>query len=621
MIKIWYYGDDKTVKTEFQTLVADYFTIEDFISYEEMGLGAILLIDMRKLNSLDWTQCWPDFLAYPRSLLTRNIKVIAIVDENYLDNVIHMLECSFADYFKYPFSHKSRLISTLKNTIRNIEKDQELTSLYQIGVELSTEQNLDVLIKKILNTTLEHTNADSGSIYLVTDERDPFTGEQLMQFQHSVSYTLGERYTKIKMPINDKSIVGYSINHGVTLNVLDAYNLPPDSPYRFNETLDKKNNYKSKTILCVPMFDHNNKVIGAIQLINKKSKANVKLTSEAVVDNYVLPFDYKGKNLIMSLSGQASIAIENGLLNKEIQDLFESFVSASIIAVESRDPTTGGHSRRVSELTVAIANLINITNEGPLADLHFSQQQLKVITYAGLLHDFGKIGIPEKVLVKAKKLYIDEMSIIKTRLRLYEYNQFVNSNDYSTENAQKITAEVEELRKAINQANEPGFLPPEVADKLKTANETEINFLDGETEKVLSDEEYTKLVYSRGSLSAEEYEIMKSHVEHSYNFLSKIVWPAGLQDIPRIARAHHEKLDGSGYPLGLKGDEIPIEAQIMCIADIFDALTSSDRPYKQKMPIERALQILKAEASQGKINKDILQLMIDSMIYHLILDK
>jgi HD-GYP domain-containing protein (c-di-GMP phosphodiesterase class II) len=160
----------------------------------------------------------------------------------------------------------------------------------------------------------------------------------------------------------------------------------------------------------------------------------------------------------------------------------------------------------------------------------------------------------------------------------------------------------------------------DVKSLLRTANETDIVHLNGESEKVLTDEEFTRLMYSRGSLSSEEYDIMKSHVEHSYDFLSRIVWPVGLTNIPTIARAHHEKLDGSGYPLGLKGDEIPIEAQIMCIADIFDALTANDRPYKNRMPTERALMILKMEAQQGKINKDILDLMINSMIYQIILD-
>ncbi|MBP5450318.1 MAG: HD domain-containing protein, partial [Spirochaetales bacterium] len=525
-----------------------------------------------------------------------------------------------SDYFKYPYSHKARIISTLQNTMRDIIYDKEISDLYRIGTELSTESNLDILIEKILEASLKQTNADEGSFYLVTDDKDPQTGERLMQFEHSVGRTLPKRYKKVKLPINDQSIVGYAIKHGACIKIADVYKLPPNAAYHFNDSIDRKYNYRSKSMLVIPMINHKNQIIGAIQLLNKRKVNNIQLTSPEIVEKYVIPFDIKSERMIQSIGGQASIAVENDLLYQEIQNLFESFVNASVIAVESRDPSTGGHSRRVSKLTTAIANLINITKDGPLANIHFTEEELKTISYAGLLHDFGKIGIPEKILIKAKKLFTDEMYLIQRRINIHEYSQYVQSGNYTQTSSEDIIAETEKLRKAIYNANEPGLMTDDVKSMLKTANETDIVYLNGDREKVLTDEEYTRLMYSRGSLSSEEYDIMKSHVEHSYDFLSRIVWPVGLTNIPTIARAHHEKLDGSGYPLGLKGDEIPIEAQIMCIADIFDALTANDRPYKNRMPTERALMILKMEAQQGKINKDILDLMINSMIYQIILD-
>ena len=620
MVKIWFYSQDESIKAEMQALIEGKWELHNYRPNTIIDENSILLVDMRGIEDLNWQQRWPDMLSYPQALMANNIRVIAIVNESYLDNVLYLLDDGFSDYFKYPYSHRSRIISTLQNTMRDIIYDKEITDLNRIGLELSTESNIDTLIEKILEASLKQTNADEGSLYLVTRETDQQTGEKLMQFEHSVGRTLPKRYMKMKLPINDQSIVGYAIKHGACVKIADVYNLPPNAAYRFNDTIDRKYNYRSKSMLVIPMINHKNQIIGAIQLINKRRIENIQLTSEEIIDKYVIPFDAKSVATIQSICGQASIAVENDLLYKDIQDLFESFVNASVIAVESRDPSTGGHSRRVSELTTAIANLINITKDGPFANIHFSEEELKTIRYAGLLHDFGKIGIPEKILVKAKKLFSDEMYLIQRRINVHEYSQYVQSGNYTAASSEAIIAETEKLRKAIYDANEPGMMTDEVKSMLKEANETDIVHLNGDREKVLSDEEYTRLMYSRGSLSSEEYEIMKSHVEHSYDFLSRIVWPVGLTNIPTIARAHHEKLDGSGYPLGLKGDEIPIEAQIMCIADIFDALTANDRPYKNRMPTERALMILKMEAQQGKINKDILDLMINSMIYQIILD-
>ena len=620
MVKIWFCGQDESIKAEMKQLVADKWELHNYVPGTTIERDSILLIDLRELDDLNWRRLWPDNLAYRQALISINIRVVAIISEAYLDNILYLLDDGFSDYFKYPYSHKARIISTLQNTMRDIIYDRELSELYRIGAELSTESNLDSLIEKILEASLKQTNADEGSFYLVTGETDPKTGERLMQFEHSVGRTLPRRYKKVKIPINDQSIAGYSIKYGACIKIDDVYKLSPNAAYKFNDSIDRKYNYRTKSMLVTPMINHKNQIIGAIQLINKRKIDNIQLTSQEIVDKYVIPFDAKSETTIQSIGGQASIAIENDLLYKEIQDLFESFVNASVIAVESRDPSTGGHSRRVSELTTAIANMINITKDGPLANIHFSDEELKTIRYAGLLHDFGKIGIPEKILVKAKKLYADEMYLIQRRINVHEYSKYVQSGSYTAASSEAIIAETEKLRKAIYDANEPGMMTDEVKAMLKTANETDITHLNGEREKVLSDEEYTRLMYSRGSLSAEEYDIMKSHVEHSYDFLSRIVWPVGLTNIPSIARAHHEKLDGSGYPLGLKGDEIPFGAQIMCIADIFDALTANDRPYKHRMPTERALQILKMEARQGKINKDILDLMINSMIYQIILD-
>jgi HD-GYP domain-containing protein (c-di-GMP phosphodiesterase class II) len=293
-------------------------------------------------------------------------------------------------------------------------------------------------------------------------------------------------------------------------------------------------------------------------------------------------------------------------------------MDASVNAVESRDPSTAGHSRRVSKLSVAIANHMNLIDQGVFENINFSINDLKVIKYAALLHDFGKIGITERILLKAKKLFDEELTLIEQRLELLKYTLF-RYQDYRE--PEKILSEVNAFKEAIFKANEPGFMGDEIKHQLKRVAELEVECLDSTRIPLLHEKEYQKLLYSRGSLSNDEYEVMKSHVEHTYNFLNLIRWPKGLEKIPEIARYHHEKLDGSGYPTGIQGNEIPLESQIMGIADIFDALTSSDRPYKVRMPLDKAISILYQEAREGKINIDIVDLMVDNEIYKIILDQ
>ncbi|HOF00822.1 MAG TPA: HD domain-containing phosphohydrolase [Spirochaetota bacterium] len=625
MSVIYYSGADDQVKSDLKKILSVNHIFEDFTTYSNLEEHSALIVNFTKLKDLKWEKFWPSKLPAPKGLLMNNVHSIGIVEHNFPSLAMKLLDDGFSDFFQYPF-YEPRVIGALMNTARDIEYEKELSSLYQIGIDLSSQSDLEILLQKILKTSLDFTNSDGGSIYLVLKEINSETGEKMMQFERSMSDTLGERYQKVKMPINNKSLAGYVINTGKSLNILDAYKIPKSLPYKFNSSFDKKNNYRSKTMIVVPMINHNGEIIGAIQLINKKKNRSIKLIGEDTVKKNVVEFDHKSELLIRSLGSQATIAIENARLYQEIQALFESFMEASVSAVESRDPSTAGHSRRVSKLSVAMANLINFTDNGPLKNVKFSQDDIRALNYAGLLHDFGKIGIPEKILLKDKKLHIEEILGIEGRMETLKYHLFLNGNKAKKNSeidklVNEIISNVDDLKNAILSANEPGFITEEVADKLKKAKETDVVYLDKKTSSALSDEEYNRLLHSRGSLSSEEYEIMKSHVDFSYKFLNLIVWPKGLEKVPEIARAHHEKLDGSGYPQGLKGSQIPLESQIMSIVDIFDALTSSDRPYKNRISVDKALDILKKEAADKKINKDILDLMIESLIYEIILEK
>jgi len=620
MAVLYFYGDNPKIKKELKDIVSQKNIFLEYTSFSDLEDNSLVFVDFTNIGKRKWKDIYPKDLPLPKELEINNIRVIAIIlKEN--DNVIlDLLDNEFSDFIEYPFFYP-RVLATFLNTIRDIEYEKELSSLYQIGIDLSSQADLEKLLEEILKTAQDFTNSDGGSIYLVLKEHDKSSGEKLMQFEISISDTLGKRYEKIKMPINTNSLAGYVITTGKNLNIIDTYSISEDLPYKFNSSFDKENNYRSKSILVVPMVNHKGEIIGAIQLINRKKDRNVILDSKEKIEEFVIDFDHKCELLIRSLGSQATIAIENARLYKEIQDLFESFMEASINAVESRDPTTAGHSRRVSKLSVAIAEYINMINDGPLKDVKFSDDDIKCIKYAGLLHDFGKIGIPEKILLKATRLFSEEISNIDSRIELLKYNIYLEEKESELNSFLDLLKKIEELRNAIYAANQPStYVDQSLAEKLKEANETEVKLLDQKKIALLKLEEYEKLVNAKGSLSRDEYKIMQTHVEYSYKFLNLIKWPKGLERIPLIARCHHEKMDGSGYPLGITANMIPLESQIMCIADIFDALISSDRPYKHRITPQKAIEILQKEANDGKINKDILEVMVREEIYKIIIE-
>lgn len=620
-MKIYVRTDNDKLYSDVAELINSYskYNIEivkDF-TYEIIEGDSLIIYDFQTAgDDDDWKNFWNKSIPFPAKLKIDNIKVIGIVAEDTDTLPMSLIDDSFFDFVKYPL-YPARLKGIINKAVRDIKEEKDLISLYKIGIDLSTESNLDKLLNNILKAAMDFTDSDGGSIYLALDDIDPETGDKLMQFEQSSSDTLGEIYSKFKIPVNTSSLSGYVVATGKSLSISDVYDIHEDVPYKINSSFDKKNKYTTKSMLVVPMINHRNEIIGALQLINRKRDRAAKLLTHKDVDKYVIDYDHKCELIIRSLGSQATVSIETARLTKQLHDLFESFMNASVIAVESRDPSTAGHSRRVSKLSVAIAQHINLSSKDAFYDIDFSVNDLLSIKYAGLLHDFGKIGVNEKILLKAKKLFEEDIQIIDSRLELYKYYLFAN---HAYPEIDPILQSVNNLKNAIHKANEPGKIDAESAEIINKNLNDEIKLLDNTPEKILTESEYNKLVNSRGSLSNEEYEIIKSHVEHTYKFLSLIEWPTGLEKVPVIARFHHEKLDGSGYPMGLRGHMIPLESQIMCIADIFDALIASDRPYKTKMSIEKALSILQEEADQGKINQSILDLFIEDEIYNLIVE-
>src|SRR5438105_14645024 len=306
-----------------------------------------------------------------------------------------------------------RVIEQLDDAL--VRKSQELHELNSIGVALSAQRDINKLLELILAKARDITAADAGSLYLVERHENDAAAEDQLSFELTQNASVVYPFKKSKMPLSEASIAGYAALTGQIVNVADAYHLPAGSPFKVSRSFDEKSGYRTKSMLVVPMRDHQDTVIGVVQLINKKRDPRMVLQPVSLVEESVVPFTSVDEELVTSLASQAAVAFENARLIQDMKDLFESFVTASVTAVESRDPTTSGHSRRVATLTVGIAETLDTVEAGPFREVRFTRDQLQEIRYASLLHDFGKVGVREKVLIKGKKLYIGELLLIRQR--------------------------------------------------------------------------------------------------------------------------------------------------------------------------------------------------------------
>ena len=316
-------------------------------------------------------------------------------------------------------------------------------------------------------------------------------------------------------------------------------------------------------------------------------------------------------------------------LKEDIEKLFEGFVQASVVAIEARDPSTSGHSSRVAELSVGLAEAVNRTPNGAYGELIFSDQQIRELRYASLLHDFGKVGVREQVLTKARKLEPERLERILQRLYQRDLEAVASrvqdawrqGKPFDPEYAQMVLAahraESQRIADLVNRCNEPKVLTQEVVEAMDELHDLGFSHWGGLSSKILEPEDISALRIPRGSLSKEERDEINSHVSHTYRFLSQIPWTAPFMQLPEIAYAHHERLNGMGYPRGLKADQIPAQSKLMAIADVYDALVAADRPYKAAVTVPRSLEILEAEANAGLLDKDILKMFIDGRIFEL----
>jgi len=509
------------------------------------------------------------------------------------------------------------LIATLRSAAATLGARDELRAargeserLIQIGLALTTERDVTRLQQTIVRSARELTRADSGSLYLLDSDAN---GERVLRF--AVAQTGPDdagTYLGAVLPLSRTSISGYVALTGETVRIDDAYRVPPGAEYRVNRSFDDANGYRTMSVLAVPMRDHEDAIVGVLMLINRKPEFGLVLTSRAHTEEVVQPFQPRDEYVLRSLASQAGVALENKDLLDSIQDLFEQFVRASVKAIEVRDASTQGHSSRVAELTVRQAEAVNAVQTGAFADLNFDQDQLREMRYASLLHDFGKVAVPEYIFGKAKKLPEGRIDAIRLR--------FLLAMEQTAD--QRLRAELRELLGAVENANEPRVVSAEVGGVLDALARMTYRDVDGER-PLLGAEELDFLHIPRGSLSSEERRTMEQHVTQSFYFLREIPWSkTPWRHVPEMAYGHHEHLDGTGYPRGLKGVQIVPQVRMLTISDIFDALTANDRPYKPAMSVERALDILVREfADRGKVDRDLLDLFIAKRVYAPVIEK
>ena len=531
------------------------------------------------------------------------------------------------------FHHAASIAGERHARLDEAERRRELGELTDVGVALSVERDLVKLLDLILTQARRLTSSDAGSLYLT--ERDDDGVAQSLRFRFAQNFTLPAlSLRESSVPIDHSSVAGYVASTAKPLVIPDVYLLSSDVTYKQNRSFDERINYRTKSMLVIPMKTHKDEVIGVLQLINRKRNPDTRLLSAEITEAEVLPYDARAVELVTALASQAAVGIENSRLYEDIERLFEGFVTAAVTAIESRDPTTSGHSSRVATLTVGLAEAVDRGGEGSYLGVRFSREQLRELRYAGLLHDFGKVGVREQVLVKQKKLYPQDMDLIRNRFAFlmqaadlaYEHERaeylIAHGRDGYTQALERMNEDRRTKRErlhhfldAVTKANEPTLLAEGGFEELTELSLQMYTDFDGIHKPLLGDDELRFLIIRRGNLDERERREIESHVTHTYRFLDQIPWTRELRNIPRIAFGHHEKLNGRGYPRSISAEEIPVQTRMMTISDIFDALTAADRPYKRAVPLARALDILHAEAKDGMLDAELLKTFVDAKVF------
>ena len=501
----------------------------------------------------------------------------------------------------------------------------QIKKLSDIGRALSGVYDLNTLLEMIVDQARSFTNADAGTLYIVEDNTLRFQIVQNDSLKIRMGGKTGETIPFPPVELKESNVSAFVALKGVSVNIPDVYDTDLfdfTGPKKF----DQSTGYRSKSMLVVPMRNHDNDVIGVLQLLNATNPLN----------NEVIAFSQDYENLSESLASQAAVSITNAKLISNMTELFEAFVKVMANAIDEKAPVTGGHIRRVADLTLTMADVIHELKEGVFKDKKFTPDQMYELRIAAYMHDIGKVTSPVEIVEKAKKLQTIFDRIHYIRLRMAYISQKVQlegqeakikilqngSDPEQLKTLEKTThdqlEELKEIREFINKCNEPGeFLEDETLDRLKELSQKTYIDDEGEQQPLITEDELVNLSIRRGSITEKERGKMQDHAAVTLRMLKQIPFTKKLKNIPDFAGAHHEFINGKGYPLGLKGDEIPFEGKLMAVTDIAEALTASDRPYKKAMPLETVYRILRSMAEKGELDPSLVELFIEKEVYKL----
>ncbi len=498
--------------------------------------------------------------------------------------------------------------------------------LNEIGVLLSAEDDNYRLLECIMGGARELTRADGGTLYQLDDEkRLRFVVVQNDTLDIRMGGAGEDKIPMAPIPLyhedgtpNDNMVAAHAAIHGETINIPDAYNA---EGFNFSGTraFDAKTGYRSKSFLTVPMTNQRNETIGVLQLINARDDAG-----------NIVSFSEADQKLAESLASQAAVAITNHQLLRELKVLMESFIDVISDAIDAKSPYTGGHCRRVPEIALMLADAVAAAEDGPFADFHMSDEQRYEMKIASMMHDCGKITTPVHIVDKSTKLetIFDRIALVDTRFELARKDAEIRSlrralqragvDDYTHEDDafKDELAQLDEEQHFVRQCNKGGeFMAEELQDRIRTIARRMIPMRDGREIPLLNEDEVRNLNIPKGTLLPEERQIINDHISQTIKMLRALPFPEHLRRVPEIAGGHHEKMDGTGYPQGLTREQMSVEARILGIADIFEALTACDRPYKDGLPLSRVLQIMEFMRRDEHIDSDLFDEFLKRKVY------
>ena len=493
---------------------------------------------------------------------------------------------------------------------------QRLEQLNAIGASLSAERDIHRLLETILTAAKTITRADGGTLYRLSDDNKTLRFEIVRT--SSLKYYLGGT-TGNPVPFypiqlykdgkpNHGMVAAYSALTGKTVNIADAYSA---EGFDFSGTraFDQKTGYRSKSFLSVPMRNYERQIIGVLQLINAQDPSGA-----------IVAFSDSDQRLAESLASQAAIALTNRMLINQLEELFESFINLINSAIDEKSPYTGGHCERVPQLTMMLAEAVNETREGPLSDFRMTEKDRYELKIAGLLHDCGKVTTPVHVVDKATKLetIYDRISLVDTRFEVLKRDLEIEGlrGGMAPNELQQRLRQLDDDRAFLRACNIGGErMKDEDIERVRRIAAYRWRDASGREANFLTDDEVKNLTIRAGTLTDDERKVINHHIVATIKMLEALPWPKHLTNVPEYAGGHHERMDGKGYPRGLRREQMSVQARCMGIADIFEALTARDRPYKKGKTLSESLEILGRMKLNHHIDPDLFDVFVRHKVY------